>query len=273
MITLSLMILLTLLAVGLLTLSSVALRAGGQGEAMASPGTTRGSPWHGGPASCRKPWVPTRRYPRPRPAGEEAGRPNPTGIWESWDYNPNSGSQLRVREGAAVPPLAVSGEDPEQLAKREFGTTPWRGRTVELVGKGALGEDATDEQRVVAGLVPVTHRGRIGGAFAWHVSDEAAKARINLYRKPAEPTESLARKRATLAGTGRPSLLKASGGGALGFLPKDLTVKGVRQGGGDHRQGGRSGPGGCRHAQASQRFRHDVTPYSLGLLTDVRRAG
>ena len=276
-ITLSLMILLTLLAVGLLTLSSIALRAGGQGEAMAVARNNARLALIMAIGELQKTLGPDKAVSASSNLlAEKPGKPNLTGVWESWDYNPNSGSlNYESEKEQRFRRWLVSGEDPEQLAKREFGTTPWRGRTVELVGKGALGEDATDEQRVVAGLVPVTHRGRIGGAFAWHVSDEAAKARINLYRKPAEPTESLARKRATLAGhRPDPSLLKASGGGTLGFLPKDLTVK----------EFGKAAETTGKVLDLDQvdllgtrkqarRFRHDVTPYSLGLLTDVRRGG
>jgi len=117
--------------------------------------------------------------------------------------------------------------------------------------------------------------GKAEGAFAWYVADEAAKARINLYRDPSQNT-TVAQKRALLAGhRPDPSVIKSSAGKSLDFLPTDLTAAEFAKA---REKSGKildldqvelldSAKGKIKQ------FRHDLTPWSLGLLTDVRRGG
>ena len=276
-ITLSLMVLLTLLAVGLLTLSAVSLRAGGQGEAMATAKNNARLALVLAIGELQKTLGPDKAITAPSGLlAEQPAKPNLTGVWESWDFNPNSGTlNYEDEKEQRFRRWLVSNADSTSAAQKNFGTIPWQGKTVELVGKGSLGEDAGDEQTATAGLVPVVQNGRVSGSYAWHVSDEAAKARINLYRKPVEPTEALARKRAMLVGhRPDPAVLKGTRGGSLGFLPKDLTSKEYDAAAAttgkvvDLNQVDLLGA-----RDRIKQFRNDVTPYSLGLLTDVRRGG
>ncbi len=124
-------------------------------------------------------------------------------------------------------------------------------------------------------MVPVSRNGKVEGAFAWHVSDESGKARINLYRDPDKKT-TLAQKRALLAGhRPDPSVVKGIDGNLLTSLPTDLDqaefakaettigkiidldqVELLDQAKGKIKQ-----------------FRNDITPYSLGVMADVRGGG
>ena len=276
-VTLSMMILLTLLAVGLLSLSSVSLRAGSQGEAMAVARSNARLAMMLAIGELQKSLGPDKAVSAPSNLlAERPAKPNLTGVWESWDYNPSSASlDYNGEKENRFRRWLVSAPDREETAVREFGSTPWRGSTVELLGEGTLGKDMTEEQRVMAGLVSVSSGERGRGGLAWHVSDESAKARINSYRKPVETNESLARKRAMLAGH-RPDIrdLKANGNATLAFLPEDTTAKefeAAQETTGkvtDLNQADLLGS-----TKQANRFRHDVTPYSLGLLTDVRRGG
>jgi hypothetical protein len=156
---------------------------------------------------------------------------------------------------------------------REFGNAGWSGKTTELAGDESFGGTASAEDKTIAGLVPVSRSGKIQGAYAWHVSDESVKARINSYRDPNQ-NATLAQKRALLAGH-RPDVSVINHNGkALDFLPSDLTSSSFDEamkssdkildldqvdllGNGDE----------------IKTFRNHVTPYSLGLLTDVRNGG
>ncbi len=138
----------------------------------------------------------------------------------------------------------------------------------------SLGGKAAANDKSVAGVVPVSRSGKIQGAFAWHVSDESVKARINLYRDPAENT-TLAKKRALLAGH-RPdvSLIKHSSGGNLDFLPTDLTSSDFDEA--EKTTGKVTSLDQADLLSAAgniKQFRNDVTPHSLGLLTNVRTGG
>lgn len=276
-ITLSLMVLLTLLAVGLLTLSAVSLRAGGQGEAMATAKNNARLALVLAIGELQKTLGPDKAITAA--SGllvATPAKPNLTGVWESWDFNPNSASlnyddekEQRFRR------WLVSNSDSTATAQKDFGTTPWQGKTIELVGKGSLGKDVKPEQKAVAGLVPIVEKGKVAGSYAWHVADESAKARINLYRKPVEPAEALARKRAALVGQRpNPSMLKGANGATLGFLPKDSTAKEYAKALATTGKVIDLNQVDLLGAQDQiQPFRNDVTPYSIGLLTDVRRGG
>ena len=99
--------------------------------------------------------------------------------------------------------------------------SPWSGRTVDLMAQGTLGSSSTEADKVIAGLVPVASQGVVDGAYAWHVSDESTKARINLYRDP-DQNGTLAQMRALLGGhRPDPSVLKGPDGNLLSFMPSD----------------------------------------------------
>ena len=105
---------------------------------------------------------------------------------------------------------------------RKYGNAASKGETIELVGSNSLGEpNPAPADTTVAGMVPVSENGTVRGAYAWHVSDESVKARINTYRDPAQ-NQALWQKRALLAGhRADPSVITASDGSALTFLPTD----------------------------------------------------
>ncbi|MEI6655132.1 MAG: hypothetical protein WCP45_10220, partial [Verrucomicrobiota bacterium] len=274
-VTLSLMILLTLIAVGLLSLASISLRSAAQGEAMATAQSNARLALMLAIGDLQKSLGPDRAISASSEIlAATPAKPHTIGVWQSWwDFNPGSGSLNYNQEKLKrFRRWLVSNADPAKLESRDFTTAAWSGATVELVGDKALGGKTTANAKVVAGKVPVYQDGKARGAYAWHVSDEAQKARINLYRDPAQNT-TLALKRALLAGQRPdPAVLKGTAGGLLDCLPNDLD------------------PAAFGQATASsgkiidleqvdlldkargqiKPLRNDVTPYSLGLLTDVR---
>jgi hypothetical protein len=276
-VTLSLMILLTIIAVGLLSLSSISLRATSQGEAMATAKNNARLALMLAIGDLQKSLGPDKAISATSGIlSSTPAKPNTAGVWESWDFNPNDGSLGYTDEKTnRFRRWLVSAPDPRTVESRDFATKPWTGKTIELVGDASLGGKASATDKSVAGLVPLSRSGKVQGAYAWHVSDESVKARINLYRDPSQ-NGTLAKKRALLAGH-RPdvSLINHSSGGNLGFLPTDLTSS-------DFDEAEKTTGKVTSLDQADllssaggdiKQFRNDVTPYSLGLLTNVRTGG
>lgn len=283
-VALSLMILLTIIAVGLLALSSITLRSAGQGEAMATARNNARLALMLAIGELQKGLGPDKAISaNAEILAANPGKPNTMGIWESW--NPDSNLK-----SAGVNPVSldydgekqnrfrswlVSSPNPVLAASRNFGLQAWSGRTIELVGKNSLSGAATAADSVIAGIVPVKKDTKLLGNFAWHVSDESAKARINTYKDPAQNT-NLARKRALAAGhRPNPTVVKGVGNAVLDFLPQDLSPE-------DFNKAKTSVAKVTSNSQIDlvstaagriKAFRNHVTPYSLGLLTDVRNGG
>jgi hypothetical protein len=278
--TLTLMILLTMVAVGLLSLSAISLRASSQGEAMA---TARGNARlalmlalgdlqkHAGPD--RAVTATSEILATPTAA---VAKPNTTGVWESWwDFNPNAAPSYSAQKTSRFRQWLVSTADLADPRSRDFVTDAWKGKTVDLVGEGSLGSSANAADIVSAALVPVSKNGKVQGSYAWHVADESVKARVNLYRDPGQNT-TLAQKRALLAGhRPDPSVLKSPGGGLLTSFPTDLSPS-------EFAEAAVSVGKVIDLDQAElldqakgkiKPLRHHITPYSLGVMADVRGGG
>ena len=281
-VTLSLMILLTIIAVGLLTLSSISLRSSSQGLAMAEARANARLALMLALGDLQKSLGPDRAVTATSeilatPSAAVA-KPNTTGVWASWwDFNPNSSPApaYSTEKTNRFRRWLVSSADMTAAESRDFATAAWTGKTIELVGKGSLGASATAAAKVTAGLVPVSKNGRVQGSYAWHVADESVKARVNLYRDPAQKT-TLAQKRALLAGQRPdPSLMKGPDGNLLTCLPTDLIAADFTTATASagkiidldqaellDQAGGKIKP-----------LRNDITPYSLGVMADARNGG
>jgi hypothetical protein len=279
-VTLSLMILLTIIAVGLLTLSSISLRASSQENAMAEARANARLALMLALGDLQKHLGPDRAITAPSeilatPSASIA-KPNTTGVWESWwDFNPNATPGYASEKTSRFRRWLVSSADMEAAGSRDFVTTGWTGKSIELVGNGSLGAGATTAGKVTAGLVPVSKNGKIQGSYGWHVSDESVKARINLYRDPGQST-TLAQKRALLAGhRPDPSVMKGPDGSLLTCLPSDRNA-------GDFTSA-KSSVGKIIDLNQAELLDNakdkikplcnDMTPYSLGVMADVRGGG
>ncbi len=270
------MVLLALIAIGMLSLSTITLRSSSQGNAMA---TARGNARMALMIALGE----MQRYVGPDRAvtanseilTATPGKRMTMGTWESWDYSPTSPSLNYVNQrNANFRAWLVSDMNREATRQLSYGQAGFSGQKIDIVSRNAQGGTANP---VEAGIVPVftaagsTSRNRTGG-FAWHVSDEAQKARINVYRDPNVAT-TLARKRAQLTGL-RPEITKAGLTRNGAFPPIDtkaadfqraLEVKGKLISAAQFDMIGSAG--------VMRGLRNDVTPYSFGVLADVRKGG
>jgi type II secretory pathway pseudopilin PulG len=279
-VTLLMMILLTILALGLLSLSTISLRQSSAGAGIATARANARMALMLAIGELQK----TAGTDKAVTATSEIisatpQKPNLTGVWRSWDYlkdmNLAGASPDYAKEKSdRFQSWLVSDPNPIATRNPNYANTPLAGETIELIGEGALGESAVAGDKVLAGRVPVIHNGKIEGAFAWHVADESVKARIAAHRDPSL-NKTLAQKLALLAGH-RPdvSVMEAKDQTKLN-LPKDDTKEDFNIARNDSAkfvnlaQIDLFAPGSLQ----SKKFRHDVTPYSLGLLTDARNGG
>lgn len=294
-VTMTMMVLLMVLAVSALSLSAISLRQSSQEDAMMEAR-----------ANARMALMiaigELQRYAGPDRAitassdilgtpSTAVPKPNITGVWESWwDFDPNASPDYTTEKTNRFQRWLVSSPDfnsPDLSAAEsiDFVNSPWpppngeKSTTVELVGDNTLGYDADDADKVTAGLVPISENGKVTGSYAWHVADESVKARVNVYREPLDPADAsvtLADKRAMLAGhRPDPSVVKDYADNFLTYLPSDHTPV-------DYADALASVGKIIDLNQAElldgangmiKPLRNDITPYSLGLMTNVRDGG
>ena len=280
-VTLSLMILLTVLAVGLLGLAAVSLRSSSQETAQADARANARLALMLAIGELQKYAGPDRAVTATSEilatSTAAVAKPIATGVWESWwDFNPDASPDYKMEKTSRFRRWLVSSSDMEAPNSLDFAMNTWTGKTVELVDKSSLGASATAAAKVTAGLVPIARNGKVHGSYAWHVADESVKARVNLYRDPGQ-NATLAQRRALLAGH-RPdtSVMKSPAGQLLeGILPTDFTP--------DEFTNARENSGKIIDLEQAELldgakgrikpFRNDITPYSLGVMADVRGGG
>ncbi len=278
--TISVMVLLVMIALAMLSLSTIELRASQNGRAMAEARANARMALMMAIGELQKSMGPDRRISATSEilatASTDIAKPNTTGVWESWwDFDPNASPIYRDEKTSRFQRWLVSSADATGPRSLDFATSAWDGRTIELVGSGSLGTHATAADKVTAGLVSVSQNGKVQGSYGWHVSDESVKARINLYRDPSRNT-TLAQKRALLAGhRPDPSMIKGPDGNLLTSFPTDL----------DQTEFATASASVGKITDLNQAelldqakgkikpLRNDITPYSLGVMSDVRGGG
>lgn len=263
-ISLTLMVLLTILSVGLLTLSAVSLRSSGAGEARAEAqanarmalalaiGELQTSMGLDQSISARASVI--------RSGGAE---PNMLGAWESWHWKPGSSGPDYGEKQERFRRWLVSTLDP--MAAYDLSTAgaaladPIWLVNPETVGMpGGTGQSGPGLR---GGRVPMQTSDTRFGAFAWGVMDESQKAPIQLEDlKPTTDGERIARR--TAPPRARPEEILASLspdklGDPSKLVSLDTTVVAA---------GGESG-------KEILSYQADVTPHSVGLLTDVTVGG
>jgi type II secretory pathway pseudopilin PulG len=175
--TLSLMILLAILAVGLLSLSSVVLRSSSRGDAQAEARANARMALMMAIGELQRELGPDSRISAPHDAGSEAtgGQPHWVAVYDAWKWNENPGDP-EIPQGRKLKfrKWLVSGTN----------QTGGTGESATLIGKGSLGADAKAQDEVRAPLQAVALDKR-SGAYAWWVSDESTKAKVNAGPDPA----------------------------------------------------------------------------------------
>lgn len=166
--TLTLMVLLALLAVGLLSLSSITLRKSSQGAAMAEAQSNARMALMLAIGQLQAELGPDSRITAPHglAGGDSGGRPHWTGVYDAWTAPDPSGNQPDT-------PASRKVTFRKWLVSHNDGTGAGE---ILLVGPGTLDAGAAAENEIRAPLQTVNNG---GGRIGWWISDEGMKARIN----------------------------------------------------------------------------------------------
>jgi hypothetical protein len=294
--TLMLMILLSLLAVGMLSLSAVTLRSSFQGSAMGEARNNARLALMIAIGELQKQMGPDQRISASSAILDETPVTHPhwVGVWDSWkagDSVQPAGND-EVSQHATIDD-AVTGIHPSYEPNREDHFRSWlvsldsenaamvdaaRSMTltgsymptknqdaVILVGRGSLGGSPAAEDLIQVPLVPI--KPDLGapepsGRYGWWVGDESQKA--NVMDDTDQPGRSLSlaerlvrqRAPASFGISGIDGLENITDETQLSFLPSRKSLALV---------------GGVTD-QAAAHF-HDITTSSLGVLADVREGG
>jgi hypothetical protein len=276
-VTLSLMVLLAVVAVGLLTLSTVSLRASGQSEAMA---TARSNARLGLMLAIgelqKTAGVDQRITARADILGESIANPKLTGVWNSWEIKattpPLPAEYAKPARDGKFLGWLVSDTDPAATGEIAYASQP-ASSAVTLWGKGTLGSADPATSHVSAAKVPLASS---PGAFAWAVLDEGVKARINT--RYADDATSVGTKTLQLGAGERPGAEFIAGLNPLerkffekGAPQSALIDKGITRL--NFSLAGESLAAAAGVPEALRPLTHDITTQSVGIFTDVARGG
>ena len=267
-VTLSLMILLTVIAVGLLGLSSISLRASSQGEAMATARNNARLGMMLALGELQKSAGSDQRITAPANLVNPAASPGITGVWESW--KPGTSGTVDYNTRKTTPRLTT-----DEVADGEFVTWLASGNPASPAAPGSPPRELSDSPRNVA-LVSERKNGseifagtfitptKIGlkGGFAWTVLDEGTKARIDLAAET-NPTDAMQRQ-ARLRAPARPQAEAISTATANLRLDANTAPKVVSLNQGDLH---------LTTPSALRPYLHDLTTYSVSLPTNVADGG
>lgn len=273
-ISLSLMVLLTVLAVGLLGLSSITLRSSSQGDAMAMARANARLGLMLALGQLQKHAGPDQRITaRADILDKNSANPHLTGVWQSWQIKPDappSPSEYKSARTDKFLGWLASDEDGKANGDLDFAgkaaTNP-----ATLWGKGALGDSAPTKDHVTASKVAFSSK---DGSFAWAVMDEGVKARINT--PFVEETTSQGMQTAQLGSGVRPN---AGAIEHLDGLKRSFFVHGSQDFATIEKGITRLNFGLASDTLSSgtrdtlQGLTHDVTSHSMGLFTDVAAGG
>lgn len=274
-ISLSLMVLLTVLAVGLLTLSSLSLRATAQGDDLAIARANARLGLMLALGELQKHAGPDQRVTaRADILDDDIANPRLTGVWKSWEINagspPSPADYEKSSRNEKFLGWLASSDDGK--AQTEIGFAEADAKVpATLWDKGSLGKDVPEKDIVRASKVKVSDR---SGAYAWAVMDEGVKARLNTPYVDNPASKGL---QTAQLGTGvRPN---ASSIKALEKLEREFFLRGsqdfaVIEKGISRLNFGLAAEQLSPESQDPlKRMAHDVTFHSMGLFTDVATGG
>jgi len=281
-VTLSLMILLTVIAVGLLTLSSISLRSSTQGNAMATARANARMGLMMAIGALQKSAGPDQRVTaRADIIDENIASSKLTGVWDSWEIKPTSQASdydksardLKFRgwlaSGTPTETAKIGFADAAPLSSTMPASSP---AGVVLWGKGTLGDPVSPRSTVIANKIPLKSP---VGALAWAVMDEGVKVRIN--NPYADEVAQVGAKTTQLGAGERPGVEFIAGLDKLErkFFDKSSPESALLEKGGTRLSFSLAGGqlGGTEIPKNLKHLTHDVTTLSTGLFTDTARGG
>ncbi len=175
-ISLSLMVLLTVLSVGLLTLSTLSLRSSGQSEAMEVARSNARMALSIAIGQLQKTAGPDQRITAPASFENPQAPKGLTGVWKG--ALPSENAPVPDKDNQFLTHLVSGNEEGPNSAALPDTNGPI------LLGEGSLGKDTNPDQFIRGTRVESPLEGTgIGGRYAWTVLDEGMKAKADIVRE------------------------------------------------------------------------------------------
>ena len=275
-VTLSLMILLTVIAVGLLTLSSISLRSSSQGNAMATARANARMALLLAIGDLQKSAGPDQRITaRADILDENLANPRLAGVWKSRNIiavAPVAADYTAAAKKDRFVSWLLSSSTPANLMDQDFASKAAID-AVKLWDTGTLGTSAPAKDLISAGKVNINTT-KNKGAFSFAVMDDGIKARMNT---PYDSTVSNEGAKTAQLGSGaRPGIEFMDGldvivrknfeksGTPFATISKGVTSLNAQLAAENLTPG---------VTAKLKEHTHDVTTYSTGLFTDVTTGG
>ena len=264
-ITLSLMVLLTLIVVGLLSLSTIGLRASSQGKLLGQARANARLAMIVGLGEVQKSLGPDRRAAAPASMMlDKPAEPHVAGVWESWTWDPTQAATVpdyaREKKSRFLGWLASDHLEPGHRLEAGF---PLEGPTdpVALVGAGSAVANGGVAAEVCGGVTPIQLAAGSGQGYAWVALQEDVKAHVQPGAGELPSTRET--RVAAMFAPDESGLAPLAIAGKLGSdrTKRDLCISTATfsLAGGDSKV-------------ARQAFHH-LSPYSLGVLSDAAAGG
>jgi Tfp pilus assembly protein PilX len=261
-VTLSLMVLITLLAVGMLSLSAVSLRTSSQSEAMQAARSNARLALMVAIGELQKMAGPDQRITAPAAISQPAAPTSLTGVWTG--TLPTATTPVPDKTTTFLGYLASGQETQTSQTPTDIPDTS-AGEL--LIGPNSLGAGSNSANYVRANKVNLIGGSGLSGRYAWSLLDEGVKAKVDLVRQPSTLPVSVKNQ----AGMGSPARYGMESIAALNaydwFGNTDqsrmltLATSSVM------------GNGTPESMPKLEPFQNDVTTLHRGLLTDSARGG
>lgn len=261
-ITISLMVLLSLLAIGLLSLSSVSIRNSGRSEAMTQAKANARLGLMIALGEIQKTLGPDQSAAAPASMiSETPAEPHVAGVWESWTWDPTTNASVpdyASEKGSRFQGWLLS--DDQEPGRRLDLDFPVQGpsNSVLLVGEGSA--EGSDDVEVRGGVVGIDSEDGNEG-FAWAALQEDVKAHVQ--PGAGDAPDGAAERFASLFSPDESGLASLDFVGALEG-DRDLRQRAITTS--TFSLASASSDGG-------RQFFHHLSPYPLGVLADAAQGG
>ena len=178
-VTLSLMILLTVIAVGLLGLSSISLRSSSADQLSREARQNARMALMLAIGELQTATGPDQRVTAPaRIKGADIAQPHLTGVWQGWKWDGTGSPDFNGRKTSQFLRWLSSSREPSLAAGIDFIQSAPPGNVATLVHGN---RDPAEKDQVDAQIVPIaTAKNNSRSGFAWAVFDESTKLPISL---------------------------------------------------------------------------------------------
>ena len=257
--TISMMVLLVVLALGMMSLSTITLRSAGRDKAAQRAQSNARLALQLAIGRLQELAGPDNRVTAPSSiTGDEVAQKHLTGVWEGWKWDGRgTAPDWKEEKSSRFKGWLVSTNDEIAGRKEKFPQKPAEGDSVTL-----LGESRDPDDRVDAQVVSLNRAGRRKNeGFAWAVFDESQKASLSLSSEAPSTTYATKLERISAAHELGFDAVKAFDWKSLSEKKEERALALTR---------GQSHFLGLERKDISF---HDLTPGSLGLLTNVAEGG